>query len=70
MLEKKKDKVISVRINAEDYEYLNAVAFMAGMSVSRYIRVLVDGSINASKIAVQGGKISLEDIKAVRDNKL
>lgn len=70
MLEKKKDKVISVRINAEDYEYLNAVAFMAGMSVSRYIRVLVDGSINASKIAVQGGKISLEDIKAVRNNKL
>ena len=70
MIEKKKDKVLSVRISESDYEYLSAVAFMAGMTVSRYIRSLCDASVNAAKIAVQGGKIKLEDIKAVRNNKL
>lgn len=70
MIEKKKDKVLSVRISESDYEYLSAVAFMAGMTVSRYIRSLCDASVNACKIAVQGGKIKLEDVKAVRNNKL
>lgn len=70
MLEKKKDKVLTVRVNTNDYDYLEAVAFMAGMTVSRYVRTLIDGSVNACKMAVQGGKISLENIKAVRDNKL
>lgn len=70
MLEKRKDKVLTIRINEGDFEYLQAVSFMAGMTVSRYTRTLLDASINACKIAEKEGKINVENIKALRNNKL
>lgn len=69
-VEAAKDRKISFRINQADYDYLEALAFMAGVSVSRYIRMLIDGSVNACRIAEKEGKINLENVKAVRNDKL
>lgn len=70
MLQENKDKKISVRISAKDYEYLSIVAYMAGMTVSKYIRTLCDASINALKISEAKGQVKIEDFKTLLDNKL
>lgn len=68
MLTENKSKQITFRISENDYEYLSAVAFMAGMTVSKYIRTLCDASINAVKLSEKQGKVNLEDIKAIQHN--
>lgn len=68
MLTENKSKQITFRISDTDYEYLSAVAFMAGMTVSKYIRTLCDASINAVKLSEKQGKVNLEDIKAIQHN--
>ena len=65
MLEENKDKKISIRLSENDYSYLQALAYMAGMTVSKYIRTLCDASINAIKLSEKQGKVNLEDIKAL-----
>lgn len=70
MLTENKNHSITFRISESDYEYLNAVAFMAGMTVSKYIRTLCDASINAVKLSEKQGKVNLEDIKALQHDKL
>lgn len=70
MLQDNKDKKISVRISEKDYEYLAVVAYMAGMTVSKYIRTLCDASINAIKISEVKGQVKLEDFKALLNDKL
>ena len=69
-LETKKDKSITFRISEEDFRYLNAISFMAGMSVSKYVRTMIDASINGAKVAVNQGKVKLEDIETLCNNKL
>jgi predicted DNA-binding protein len=69
-LEKQKEKTISFRVSEEDFRYLNALSFMAGMSVSKFIRSMCDASINACKLQVSKGAIKLEDIETIRNNKL
>jgi len=70
MLQDNKDKKISVRISVKDYEYLAVVAYMAGMTVSKYIRTLCDASINAIKLSEVKGLVKLEDFKALLNDKL
>ena len=70
MLQDNKDKKISVRISEKDYEYLAVVAYMAGMTVSKYIRTLCDASINAIKISEVKGQVKIEDFKALLNDKL
>jgi predicted DNA-binding protein len=65
MLQENKDKKISIRISGKDYDYLQAIAYMAGMTVSRYIRTLCDASINAVKVSEKQGRLNIEDIKAI-----
>lgn len=65
MIKENKDKKVSVRISDNDYIYLQALAYMAGMTVSRYLRTLCDASINAMKLQESKGQINLEDIKAL-----
>ena len=69
-LDNKKEKTISLRLNEEDFRYLNAIAFMAGMTVSKFIRTMLDSSINGAKLAVSQGKVKLEDIETLRNDKL
>lgn len=70
MLQDNKDKKISVRISEKDYKYLSVVAYMAGMTVSKYIRTLCDASINAIKISEAKGQVNIEDFKTLLDDKL
>lgn len=65
MLSEKKDKKISIRFSEDDYLYLQALSYLAGMNVSKYVRTLCDASINAIKISEKQGKINIEDIKAL-----
>lgn len=65
MLQENKDKKISIRLSENDYLYLRALAYMAGMTVSKYLRTLCDASINAMKISEAKGQVNLEDIKAL-----
>lgn len=68
MLQENKDKKISIRLSENDYSYLQVLAYMAGMTVSKYIRTLCDASINAMKLSEKQGKVNIEDIKAVLDD--
>lgn len=70
MIEQNKDKRITIRLNSQDYEYLQILSFMGGMTVSKYMRALCDASINALKVSVKQGKVNIEDVKALFDNKL
>lgn len=65
MLQENKDKKVSIRLSENDYIYLRALAYMAGMTVSKYLRTLCDASINAMKISEAKGQVNLEDIKAL-----
>ena len=69
-LESKKDKVVSVRVSEDNYKYLQFVAFMAGMTVSKYVRTLTDASINAVKLSEKEGKIKVENIEALLNDQL
>lgn len=65
MLQENKDKKVSIRLSENDYIYLRALAYMAGMTVSKYLRTLCDASINAMKISEAKGQVNIEDIKAL-----
>ena len=70
MIDKKKDRRITIRISSSDFDYLAAVAYIAGMNVSKYIRTLAQASISAAKVQEQKGAFKVEDIKAILDHKL
>lgn len=70
MIDKKKDRRITIRISSSDYDYLAAVAYIAGLNVSKYIRTLAQASISAAKVQEQKGAFKVEDIKALLDHKL
>jgi uncharacterized protein (DUF1778 family) len=65
MIDEKKDRRLTIRIAENDYDYLTAVAYMAGMTVSKYVRMLAQASISAAKVQEQKGAFKLEDIKAI-----
>ena len=65
MIDKKKDRRITIRISSSDFDYLAAVAYIAGMNVSKYIRTLAQASISAAKVQEQKGAFKVEDIKAL-----
>ena len=68
MLTEKKEKRIAIRIAEKDYDYLSAVAYMAGMTVSKYVRTLCDASINAAKMQELQGRLNIEDFKKLRND--
>lgn len=68
MIDNKKDKRITIRLSETDYDYLQAVSYMAGMTVSQYMRMLAQASISAAKVQEQKGAFKLEDIKTICNN--
>lgn len=70
MIDQKKDRRITVRIAESDYKYLAAVAYMAGMNVSKYVRMIAQASISAAKVQEHKGAFKIEDIEAILDDKL
>lgn len=51
MLTKPKTKTIQVRVTEDDYEYLKEMAYMMGTDASKYVRQVIQMSINAAKAA-------------------
>lgn len=70
MLSQNKNKTISLRIAEEDYKLLKVVAYMTGQSVSKYVRMYIDSSINALKMQIKQGKITNEDVETIFNDKL
>ena len=70
MIEECKDRSVTIRMNSNDYQYLAALAYITGMSVSAYIRTLAQASVNAAKASEAKGAFKLEDIKTILDDKL
>ena len=68
MIDQPKTQRITIRLSDENFLYLKAVAYMAGMSVSEYMRVLAQSSITAAKVQEQKGVWKLEDFKTILDN--
>lgn len=68
MIDEKKERRFTVRVSSSDYEYLRAVAYMAGMTVSKYVRTLAQASISAAKVQEQRGAFKLADFKTLFDD--
>jgi uncharacterized protein (DUF1778 family) len=64
----KKTKSLTVRFSENDYNYLKAIAKMAGQNVSGYIRMLSNMSITAMKTKIKTGDVKYEDFKALLDD--
>lgn len=60
-----KEKVVSIRVSEEDYQYLKVASFMVGMNVSQFVRTLTATTINAVKLQEKQGAINLEDFKTI-----
>lgn len=69
-LTENKTRSVTLRMTDKEYDYLNAVSYLAGMTISKYLRTLVDASVNAAKLQEQKGVLKVEDIKAILNDKL
>lgn len=65
-----KTKSVTIRVSPKEFEYLQAVAYMSGMTVSKYVRTIIDSTVNAAKLQERAGRLNLEDFKAVLDDQL
>lgn len=68
MINKVKDKMITLRVSSEDYRYFQIAAFTTGQTPSKLLRLFMDSSINAVKLQIQKGTIKIEDFQALLDN--
>ena len=62
---KNKDKRLEIRISEEDLKMLKVAAYCVGLKPSQMIRMFIDTTINAFKIKVNKGEISLEDFETI-----
>lgn len=67
-LEEKKTKKIEIRVSEDDYNMLKIASFGMGQTVSGMLRMIAQATINATKIQVQQGKITSENIKTILDD--
>lgn len=65
MVADKKEKTISLRITPEDYDYLFVVAYMTGMTVSAYMRTVLNGCVAAVKTARKTGQLPEDQFSAI-----
>lgn len=65
MIQDKKDRSVTIRMNSADYDYLAAVSYVAGMTVSAYLRTLAQATVNAAKTQEKQGALNIADIKAL-----
>jgi uncharacterized protein (DUF1778 family) len=70
MIKEKKEKRVTLRLSDSDYDYLSAIAYMAGNTVSGYIRMLINASVTAAKVQEKKGVFNLEDVKTIFNDKL
>lgn len=70
MLDERKEKRITIRLSADDYEMLSYVSFVAGMTNAKYVRTLIKATVAAVRVQRAKGVITDADIKAVLDSEL
>ena len=64
-LTENKDKRITVRLAQTDYEYMRVASYMAGITISKYFRQLIDATVNAMKVQEKKGTFNLEEMLTV-----
>lgn len=68
-LEEKKTTRLQVRVNEIDLQILKFVSSCVGLSVSKYIRMLVNGTLAPVKLSLQKGELKWEDIQTIGEIK-
>ena len=66
-LTENKDKRVTVRLSESDYNYMKVASYMAGITVSKYFRLLIDATVNAMKIEEKKGTYSITEMLALID---
>lgn len=64
-LTENKDKRVTVRLSESDYNYMKVASYMAGITVSKYFRLLIDATVNAMKIEEKKGTYSITEMLAL-----
>lgn len=64
-LSENKDKRITVRLSETDHNYMRVASYMAGITISKYFRQLVDATVNAMKVQERKGAFNLEEMLTV-----
>ena len=64
-LTENKDKRVTVRLSESDYDYMKVASYMAGITVSKYFRLLIDATVNAMKIEEKKGTYSIAEMLAL-----
>lgn len=65
MVKDKKTKTFSVRVSEENAELFKIGCYMSGTTPSKFLRMMMDASINGVKLAEQKGDINIEDFKTL-----
>lgn len=64
-LSENKDKRITVRLSESDHNYMKVASYMAGITISKYFRQLIDATVNAMKVQEKKGTFNLEEMLAL-----
>ena len=64
-LTENKDQRVTVRLSESDYNYMKVASYMAGITVSKYFRLLIDATVNAMKIEEKKGTYSITEMLAL-----
>lgn len=64
-LTENKDKRVTVRLSESDYNYMKVASYMAGITVSKYFRLLIDATVNAMKLEEKKGTYSITEMLAL-----
>ena len=59
------DKRITVRLSESDHNYMRVASYMAGITISKYFRQLIDATVNAMKLQEKKGTFNLEEMLAL-----
>ena len=54
MLTENKSRVVQVRLTEKDYTTLNTIAQRVNMTVSQYVRLLIQGALTTAKTQAKG----------------
>ena len=70
MISDNKTKTVQVRLSEDDYRYLTVVSTMTGMTISQYVRSLIQATVNAVKVQEMKGVLKVEDFEGILNDKL
>lgn len=63
----KKDKLINIRINADDYNLFKCLCASVGSTPSEMIRVYIKTTLTPLKLKLNSGELKLDDVLKLGD---